>query len=70
VCIEGLATALRAVKAGGVVEERERIVTYTCHACGSRGVDPPKSKKGNFMCPECGERVEISEKRVVKKKEK
>jgi uncharacterized protein YlaI len=53
-----------------IVEERERIVMYICHACGSRGVDPTKSKKGNYMCPECGDQVEISEKRVVKKKEK
>ncbi len=52
------------------MEERERIITYTCHACGGRGVDPPKSKKGNYMCPECGDQVEVSEKRVVKKKEK
>lgn len=55
---------------GGGVEERERIILYTCQACGGRGKDPPKSKKGNYMCPECGDRVEISEKRVVKKKEK
>ena len=51
------------------MEEKERVITYHCHACGSRGVDPPKSKKGNYMCPECGVQVEISEKRVVKKKE-
>jgi uncharacterized Zn finger protein (UPF0148 family) len=52
------------------VEEQEKIIAYTCHACGSRGVDPPVSKKGNHICPECGDHVEISEKRVVKKKEK
>ncbi|MFQ5656205.1 MAG: hypothetical protein ACE5G5_01535 [Candidatus Methylomirabilales bacterium] len=52
------------------VEERERVVRYNCQACGSRGADPPKSKKGNYMCPECGDQVEISEKRVVPKKEK
>lgn len=51
-------------------KEKERIIAYSCHACGSRGTDPPKSKKGNYMCPECGDQVEISEKRVVKKKEK
>lgn len=55
---------------GGGVEERESVIFYTCRACGSRGVDPPKSKKKNYMCPECGDQVEISEKRVVKKKEK
>ena len=52
------------------MEEKERVITYHCHACVSRGVDPPKSKKGNYLCPECGVQVEISEKRVVKKKEK
>ena len=52
------------------MEEKEKIIAYTCHACGIRGLDPPKSKKGNYMCPECWNRVEISEKRVVKKKEK
>ncbi|MFQ5988423.1 MAG: hypothetical protein ACE5K9_00750 [Candidatus Methylomirabilales bacterium] len=52
------------------MEEKERVITYSCVACGSRGVDPPKSKKGNYMCPECRDRVEISEKRVVKKKER
>lgn len=55
---------------GGSAEEKDRIIAYTCHACGGRGVDPPKSKKGNYVCPECGDQVEISEKRVVKKKEK
>jgi predicted RNA-binding Zn-ribbon protein involved in translation (DUF1610 family) len=54
--------------AGDAAEEKDRIVTYTCHACGNRGVEPPKSKKGNYTCPECGDQVEISEKRVVKKK--
>lgn len=52
------------------MEEREKVITYTCHACGSRGVDPPKTKKGNYLCPECGDQVEISEKRVVKRKGK
>jgi predicted RNA-binding Zn-ribbon protein involved in translation (DUF1610 family) len=59
---------MKPTDAGGVAEEKDRIVTYTCHACGNRGVDPPKSKKGNYTCPECGDQVEISEKRVVKKK--
>ena len=49
------------------MEEKEKVVTYSCHACGSRGVDPPKTKKGNYLCPECGDQVEISEKRVVKR---
>lgn len=56
--------------AGEAAEEKDRIIAYTCHACRSRGVDPPKSKKGNYTCPECGDQVEISEKRVVKKKER
>jgi len=55
---------------GGTVEEKEKVITYTCHACGSRGMDPPKTKKGNYLCPECGDQVEISEKRVVKSKGK
>lgn len=61
---------MKPTRAEGGAEERERIVTYTCHVCGSRGLDPPKSKKGNYMCPECGVQVEISEKRVVKKKDR
>ncbi|MFQ5839351.1 MAG: hypothetical protein ACE5HK_01350 [Candidatus Methylomirabilales bacterium] len=49
--------------------EGEKIITYTCQACGSRGVDPVKTKKGNYVCPDCGDQVEVSEKRVVKKRE-
>lgn len=52
------------------MEEKAKVITYTCHACGIRGVDPPKTKKGNYLCPECGDQVEISEKRVVKSKGK
>ncbi len=52
------------------MEEKEKVITYTCHACGSRGVNPPKTKRGNYLCPECGDQVEISEKRVVKGKGK
>lgn len=61
---------MRPLGPGGDVEEREKIITYTCHGCGSKGMDPPRTKKGNYLCPECGDQVEISEKRVVKKKEK
>ncbi|HZX60258.1 MAG TPA: hypothetical protein VFF51_00775 [Candidatus Methylomirabilis sp.] len=54
----------------GAPEERDRIIAYTCHGCGARGVDPRRSKKGNYTCPECGDQVEISEKRVVKKQDR
>lgn len=48
--------------------EGEKVIAYACHGCGSRGVNPPKTKKGNYLCPECGNQVEVSEKRVVPKK--
>jgi len=48
--------------------EAEKVIAYTCQGCGSRGVNPSKTKKGNYLCPECGNQVEASEKRVVPKK--
>ena len=48
--------------------EAEKVIAYTCQGCGSRGVNPSKTKKGSYLCPECGNQVEASEKRVVPKK--
>lgn len=48
--------------------EEEKLIAYTCPGCGSRGANPIKTKKGNYLCPDCGNHVAVSEKRVVPKK--